>query len=286
MLRRYQPKVGLAAVMIAAVMLVAAYGATAAQAAEGPNWLFGPAPGKVLAAGEKLSILSESQGTVTLNGIVTVTCKSLQNKGELFGGKPGTDLEELEFLECALEKKTVAECAASSGATKGIINTNILTALAYPLEGEAGNVAYDAVFPDGSNELFVVFTFEGTNCGLLNKAKAEVLAIGKPLIKTVNNEAFEAQCGELGELGILNSGGTFETVGPGVLEENGVIKFPAENAKKEVVHSAALFFNGKFEPITCELEVNSLLSGKATEAALVLVEAFNKGVKVSLGWEH
>jgi len=286
--RKYQPRVvGIAAVMVAAAMLVASYGATAAQAAEGPNWIHGAAPGKILAAGEKLTIVSESQGEVTLlSSLSNIICKSLQNKGELFGGKPGTDLEELEFLECHTEGHTVAECGASSGSTKGLIITNVLTALAYPLEGEGGTVAYDAVFPDGSNELFVTFTLEGTNCGLVpNKTKVEVLAVGKPLIKEVNKEAFEAQCGELGELGVLNSGGTFETVGSGVLEEDGVVKFPAENAKKEVVHSAALFFNAKFEAITCELEVGAGI--KAAEDAIVLVEALNvKGEKEPLGWEH
>jgi len=272
--------------MAAAVMLVAAFGATAAQAAEGPNWIHG-AGKAVLLAGEKLTIVSESQGEVTLlSSFANVLCKSLQDKGEVFGGKPGTDLEELEFLECHVEGKTVAECAAtSSGMTTGEILTNVLTALAYPLSGEAGNIAYDAVFPDGSNEEFVEFTLAGSNCGLVG-GKVKVLAIGKPLVKEVNKEAFEAQCGELGELGILNSGGTFETVGPGTVEEDGVVKFPAESGGS-VVHSAALFFGGKFEAITCELEVNALLSAKGSEVALVLVEALNaKSEKEALGWEH
>ena len=85
----------------------------------------------LLRAGEKLTINSESQGEVTLlSNISNIVCKSLQDKGELFGGKPGTDLEELEFLECAVEKKTVAECGASSGAVKGLIVTDVLTGIA------------------------------------------------------------------------------------------------------------------------------------------------------------
>lgn len=277
---------GFAGLMAAVAMMVAAFGTTAAHAVEGPNWIHG-AGKTLLAAGEKLTIDSESQGEVTLlSSLTNILCKSLQDKGELFGGKPGTDFEELEFLECHVEGKTVAECAASSGAEKGVILTDVLTALAYPLSGTAGNVAYDAVFPHGSNEEFVTFTLAGTSCGLLG-GTVKVLAIGKPLVKVINSESFESQCGELGELGILNSSGVFETVGSGVVEEDGVVKFPAENASKEVVHSAELFFSAKFEPITCELQVDAALNAKGTEDAIVLVEALNgSGVKEPFGWEH
>jgi hypothetical protein len=283
MLRRCQSKAGFAVLMAAAVVLVAAYGATAAQAAEGPNWIHGAAPGKVLAAGEKLTIVSESQGEVTLLSFANILCKSLQDKGELFGGKPGTDLEELEFLECRLEGKTVTECAATSAEMeKGVILTNVLTALGYPLNGQAGNEALDLVFPDGSNELFVTFILEGTKCGpiIANKTEVTVLAVGAPLIKEVKKELFEANCGESGLLGILNSKEEFETVGSGVLEEDGVVNFPGPES--------AELFTTAFVAITCKLEVDSgLIKEKGSEDAIVLVEALNAmGVKEPLGWEH
>src|ERR1700728_4225384 len=138
MLRKYQPKtLGLAAAMVAAVMLVAALGATAAQAAEGPNWIHG-AGKALLVAGEKLTIDSESQGEVTLlSTFANILCKLLLDKGELFGGKPGTDLEELEFLECHVEGKTVAECAATSNTDgTGDRCDNVLIGPQYPLAAD------------------------------------------------------------------------------------------------------------------------------------------------------
>jgi hypothetical protein len=285
MLRTYKPKMlGLVGLMAAVAMMVAAFGATAARAAEGPVWIHG-AGRVVLLAGQNLTIDSESEGEVTLlSSIVNILCKSLQNKGELFGGNPGTDLEELEFLECHVEGKTVAECAAtSSGAAKGVILTNVLTALAYPLGGQAGNEALDAVFPDGSNETFVTFTLAGTNCGLL-AGNVTVLAIGLPLIELVKNEAFEAQCGETGQLGKLE-GGVFLTVAPGVVEEDPVLNFPGPESAElwSTFNLGAL----KFEAITCKLEVDAALKVTGVEDALVLAEVLNaEGLKESLGWEH
>jgi hypothetical protein len=284
----YKPKMlSLVGLMAAVAMMVAAFGATAAHAANGPVWIHGA--GKVvLLAGEKLTIDSESEGEVTLlSSIVNILCESLQNKGELFGGNPGTDLEELEFLDCHVEGKTLAECAATSeGMETGVILTNVLTALAYPLGGQELTEALDVVFPDGSNETFVTFTLAGSNCGIF-AGNVTVLAIGAPLIWESKLEKFEANCGETGQLGKLE-GGVFLTVGPGVVEEDPVLNFPGPESAE--LFSSVLPVTEEaeaFRAITCKLEVDAALKVKGIEDALVLAEALNSlGVKEPLGWEH
>jgi hypothetical protein len=289
MLRRCQSKVLLPVGLTAAVAMMAAmFGVATAQAHNGPVWIHGAAPGKVLLAGEKLTVDLESEGEVTLKSSLTnIICKSVQGKGELVGGEPGTNLEELEFLECKANSKTVTECAASSGSELGVILTNVLTALAYPLEKVGGNEAYDGVFPDGSVELFVEITFEGTKCELIpNKTKITILAEGT-LIHEVKGALFEANCGELGILGILNSGGTFEPTGSGVLVEDGVVNFPSTK-----ISSAELYSNIapggplEYRPITCKLGVDDGATKVAgAEEGIVLAEVLNGSVKEPFGWE-
>jgi hypothetical protein len=286
-------------VLAAAVALVAFGGivATAAQA-EGPYWIVkchkvltgnvaesrwedaacsklktGGGFDRRLLNGETRAIKSSNVGALKLISStgVTIECKKESNAGKIIGGNPGTDSAEITFTECSVAPKTVAECAASSGSVKGEIKSNVKTVLAYP-EGEAptNTRALDAFTPQESNDLFAVFTLEGTNCALLNKEKVEVKATGS-LIK-INGE--ERQCGVLAEVGKLVGGAFVRTVS-GELATEGALNFKEKPITKAELQTGTTTFT----KIECKLE-----AFKATAEEVGLAKEETEPAE-EFGWE-
>ena len=52
------------------------------------------------------------KSTFKLAGAVKIECKKVADTGTLIGGNPGTDTSVVNFSECSVEGKTVAECGA------------------------------------------------------------------------------------------------------------------------------------------------------------------------------
>ncbi len=219
MLRKHQPKaIGLIGLMLAAMMVVAAFGATVAQAEGGPRWIV--LLGEVLhelAAGEKEAFTSSGGVTTLESGETIVESETETDTGEIIGGNPGTDLATIIFHKSHLQGH--ATCVATSaGETSGNIKVEVKTMLVYPHE-KAGETAqaYDAFFPDnnetGSN-LFVEFTLTGglAACGLLNNLKVDVNATGTLV---TDPSSINKKCGVLALVGTL-TGGAFASTASGV----------------------------------------------------------------------
>jgi len=153
-----------------------------------------------LTAGQTAAI-SSSGGVFGLDGTTNILCSSEQDTGELIGGNPGTDLSIIEFLGCAVEGKTVAECGASNvTGMAGVVLTEVKSVLVYPHEkAETNEEALDAFVPDEAGNLFVEFTLTGTSCGLLNNLKVNVNATGTE----IKEPALNKKCGVLARVGKL-----------------------------------------------------------------------------------
>jgi hypothetical protein len=256
-----------------AALAISGFGSVMSASASGPVWLVN---GAELGAGAKVAFTSQSDGTnePKLDGLNNILCKSEQDTGELIGGNPGTDLATIEFLECAVEGKTVEECGAtSSGMAAGVILTEVKTVLVYP-QGEANSTtkALVAFTPDNNettNNLFVEFTLAGTNCPIgLNNLKVDVNATGT----LITAPKLEKKCGALAEIGKLNASSVFENTISGEELVTGVLNTEALLTEAELWNGAA------FELITCKLEA---FVAEASELAISNVTLVSKE---KFGW--
>ena len=95
-------KMGIIVVVLA---IAAAIGGSAAAAAsaEGPIWRVN---GVELKAGETIKTAGRGTLSFVVNGLTfTVSCESLTDKTELFGGQPGRDEDHLKYSNCMVVGK-------------------------------------------------------------------------------------------------------------------------------------------------------------------------------------
>ena len=215
---------------------------------------------RILLAGQTRKIKSENiagaAGVFELTGPVNVLCKKEKDTGELIGGNPGTDKSTVTFSECALEKKTVAECSATgTGQAKesGIIVTKVKTVLVFP-EGSRTE-ALDAFFSEEANNVFAEFILEGPKCGLLNKVTVKVEANGTEIELPTFKE--KRKCGVLAEVGKIVAGAFVKTKSGEVATEGG-LRFPTPERTKAEVEKGTTF-----EKITCGLHVKTSAGASA-----------------------
>jgi hypothetical protein len=259
-------------VAVVAVLAASALAAGTAQAEGGPVWIHGSGK-KVLAAGEKITIKSSGVGAFKLkSSLATVECKKESAPGELIGGNEGTDKSTITFEECSLEKKSTSECGPKEGK---IGPFEVKTVLGYP-EGKAGGTeeAYDQFFPTPSETVFTKFELTGSNCGLLDNQKVEVVATGTKVTEPPVN----AKCGIIAIAGKF-TGTTFEKTISGQESELGGLEFPSPAITKEETWNAS---KKAFEKVTCGLESKSQFSSKAEQIGKVELET---SPKEAFGWE-
>jgi hypothetical protein len=191
--------------------------------------------------------LTSSGGAFKLNGITNISCSSEQDTGELIGGNPGTALSIIEFLGCAVEGKTVAECGASNvTGMPGVVLTEVKSVLVYPHEkAETDEEALLVFVPDEAGNLFVEFTLTGTNCGLLNNLKVNVNATGTE----IKEPALNKKCGVLARVGKLEAG-AFVITKAGEEAITGALNSEGTPTEATLWKPTAK----TFELITCKLE--------------------------------
>jgi len=207
--------------------------------------------------------------------LLTIECKSEIDKGELIGGWPGTDTAEIEFKECSVAGKTVAECgAATAGKAAGIIGPfKVKTLLGFP-KGKAGGEgeAYDQFFPEPSETEFTSFVLTGTKCGALKEYKIKVLATG-----TKASVTGTPLCGVIARVGkIVEPEEKFVVTKSGEVAEKGGLQFPEPAITEEEVWNPT---TEKYEVVKCGLQAQiNEASGKlvgtvpAEEVGVALVE--------------
>jgi hypothetical protein len=263
--------VGLIALMAVLAMAVAA---TSASAVGGPVWivLLG-AELHVLGAGEKEAF--DSEGLLfTLDGTTVIDCNKEEDTGEIIGGNPGTDLADIEFLECHVEGKP--NCLATNVGEDTIL-TEVKTVLVYPhLKAETDEEALDAFVPDEAGNLFVEFTLKNaagtTECGLLNGVKVNVTATGTE----IKEPALNKNCGVLALVGKLNSvTGAFENTVAGGEALLGALNSEGTPTEAELWKPTAK----TFQLIECKLQA---FGAAATELGIsdVLLVSGNE-----FGWD-
>jgi hypothetical protein len=223
----------------------------------GPVWIHKTTK-TYLAPGEKLVTKSkQNSGTSGVfklkTSLLVIQCTTETDTGELIGGNPGTDTSEVTFEGCSVEKKSVAECGAASGATAGKIGPfKLKTLLGYPKgKAEKTDEAYDQFFATPSETEFTSFTLTGTKCGALNEDKTKVVATGTKA-KVVENEKNKPLCGVIARVGMIKEPEGKEEFVKTVSEEvatAGGLQFPEPAIKEEEV------WNGTaFEVVKCGLE--------------------------------
>jgi hypothetical protein len=229
--------------------------------------------------------------------LLAVECKSeTQLKGELIGGNPGTDTSEVEFKECSVEKKSVAECgAATAGKGAGVIGPfKVRTLLGFP-EGKAPNKeeAYDQLFPGGETETeFTSFKLTGSSCGTtLENNEVKVVATGTKAAaveyENAKHEKIKPLCGVIARVGkIEEPEEKFKVTKSGEEYEAGGLEFPLKKAKAEYTKEEVWNPTTKtFEKVRCGLEAVTTKTGKleAEEVGVALVETVPAE---PFGWEE
>jgi hypothetical protein len=258
----------LAAVAVGAVL---ASGATAVVG--GPVWVV---KGTEMASEASKEALKSEGGQYKLTGTTNVVCEKATGTGELIGGNPGRGVSTITFEKCHQEGK--ANCLAAGAGFEDTIQAEAKSVLVYPHEQpETESEALDALAPNtvGSTEnLFVEFTLKNasgsTECGVLNNAKADVIANGSPIS---DPSQINKNCGLLAQLGKLVS--EVFSVAP-ALEENAV---GALNAPATIIKEATIWepIKKTFGLITCKLNA----FGEATEVGVSDVSLVSNN---TFGW--
>jgi hypothetical protein len=268
---------------LAAVFVMSAVAATAAQAAEGPLWIVGSSAAS-LKTGETRAIKATGvNGPFTLtSALVNVVCKKLEGTGILLGGNPGTDYGRIVFKECSLEGHAackVTGIAPLKAAALGEIVVDVYSKLVYPkgkAEGESALEAFAPVGETANPNLFVELETESsvTNCATFSKIKIPVEAIGTELVV----EGVTRKCGQLAEVGDI-VGGAFSLTKPGATEKIGLLRLPASSFPEE----AEALEGGAFKTIGCKIEVRP--HGAAHEIATTEIEITAPTAGEVFGWD-
>jgi len=139
-------------------VFVASASASVAQAATGPVWRVN----KNVLATKEVDAITDSlvEGTVAkLTGTVagtavTITCSTVMSSGELIGGNPGKDKEEIRFTNCKLLGSEEGKCAVS------VAPTHALSELDHAIGG--GKILVD-FYPEPGKP-FTTITISGGTC--------------------------------------------------------------------------------------------------------------------------
>jgi hypothetical protein len=152
-------KVRVVILALAAVLVASASASAVAQAAKGPVWHVNE---KVLATKEvDATTASLVEGTVaklefTVAGTaVNITCQTVMSSGELVGGNPGKDKEEIRFSKCHLLGSEEGKC------TVLIAPTHALSELDHAI---APSTKMLVDFYPEAGKLFTTITIAGPTC--------------------------------------------------------------------------------------------------------------------------
>jgi hypothetical protein len=250
-----------------AVVALSAMAASSAFALGGPEWLVA---GAKLTGTKTIGSAGIGSFHIKIAGFAAVMCRNESSSGgEMTGGNPGTGSIEFQFSGCSIEKKTVEECAVSTGSVRGEIKIPFQTVLAYPVGGAGSTVEADeALVPTESETL----TFAGENCGTISGTKAILRAHGTE----IKEPAFDKKCGLLAEVGKIESG-KFVKGASGAEAKEGALAFPEPAITKGELWQPT---PGVFTGIECKLEVGTY--GFATVIGLSKVETTTKE---EFGWK-
>ena len=236
---------------VLAILVLGAATAGAARAAGGPVWFTKEFAKELPATASRGTEAIELAGTKfkLKTALLNIECSGVGGVGSITGGNPGTGQSTILFSGCSVGGKTVAECGLKGlkpAEPAGTVYSSVKSVLVYPKGAAEGTeTAYDALVPEGKEDLFAEYELTGTNCGTLRGKAFKVTATGTE----ITEPAFKHKCGLLAEVGKIE-GGRFAKAKSGEEKEDGALSF------KEPPVTEAELWTGTFAVIKCKLEVN------------------------------
>ncbi len=219
-------RVSLLFLSLVAALLIVALSASSASAKIAFEW---KVKGAALASGQSREFTASAESTFDLKmtfggaGLLLLSSKFKVAAGaKIFGGKPGTNEEAVEFTGVTVSKPANCEVESLPNPIVGTIRTTLLKGEI--VEGQKSREPL-ILFTPKTGTIFAELRYVGASCPIINQEEnftGSILATPLPELKEVLSGLFDFEPSQ-GNTFLLSAGGAVETSGLSVAGNPGTL---------------------------------------------------------------